>query len=47
MLNITWYEHQLHRLADGKSPAPELGAWRAVLGTLWQNGAGAFRRRRA
>jgi 2,4-dienoyl-CoA reductase-like NADH-dependent reductase (Old Yellow Enzyme family) len=47
MLNVTWYEHQLHRMADGKPPAPTLGAWRSVWGTLWQNGVGALRRRRA
>jgi len=47
MLSITWYEHQLHRIADGKPADPKLGAWRALLGTVWQNGAGAFRKRRA
>lgn len=47
MLSITWYEHQLHRMGDGKAPDPQLAAWRAVAGTLWDNGSAAFRRRRA
>lgn len=47
MLGVTWYEHQLHRMGDGKAPDPHLAAWRSVAGTLWDNGRGAFRRRRA
>ena len=47
MLDITWYESQLHRIGQGKKVKPDLSAWRSVLQTFWRTGAHAFRPRRA
>jgi 2,4-dienoyl-CoA reductase-like NADH-dependent reductase (Old Yellow Enzyme family) len=46
-LAITWYEHQLARIGDGKRTLPNMNAWRSVLSTLWALGANAFAKRRA
>ena len=46
-LAITWYEHQLARIGDGKRPLPDMSAWRSVLSTLWGVGTMAFAKRRA
>lgn len=46
-ISIVWYEQQIHRLAKGKEPKPNLSAWRAVWATLCGMGGEAFRRRRA
>ncbi len=46
-LSITWYEHQLARIGDGKQPLPDMSAWRSVLATLWSLGRAAFVKRRA
>lgn len=46
-ISIVWYEQQIHRLAKGKEPKPNLSAWRAVWATLCGMGSEAFRRRRA
>jgi 2,4-dienoyl-CoA reductase-like NADH-dependent reductase (Old Yellow Enzyme family) len=47
MLDITWYEAQLARMANGKSPKPNLSEWRVFFGTLRDAGIYAFRKRRA
>jgi 2,4-dienoyl-CoA reductase-like NADH-dependent reductase (Old Yellow Enzyme family) len=47
MLDITWYEAQLARMADGKQPKPNLSEWRVFFGTLLDAGIYAFRSRRA
>lgn len=47
MLDITWYESQLARMAKGQPPKPRLSAWSAVAQTLSGLGAHAFRQRRA
>jgi 2,4-dienoyl-CoA reductase-like NADH-dependent reductase (Old Yellow Enzyme family) len=46
-LAITWYEHQLARMGNGKRPLPRMSAWRSVLSTLMGMGAMAFNKRRA
>ncbi|MRV73984.1 NADH oxidase [Duganella sp. FT92W] len=46
-LAITWYEHQLARIGDGKRPLPNMNAWRSVASTLWSLGTLAFAKRRA
>jgi 2,4-dienoyl-CoA reductase-like NADH-dependent reductase (Old Yellow Enzyme family) len=47
MLDITWYEFQLARLAKGESPDLNQGAWGPVLKTFFSMGAQAFKKRRA
>ena len=47
MLDITYYEAQLARIALGQQPRPDLSAWTAALTTLRRAGLAAFRRRRA
>jgi 2,4-dienoyl-CoA reductase-like NADH-dependent reductase (Old Yellow Enzyme family) len=47
MLDITWYEVQLGRMAAGKEPDPDLRPLRAVASTLWAQGRQAFKMRRA
>lgn len=47
MLDVTWYEVQLQRMAQGKEPDPELGPLRSVAHTLWAQGRQAFKMRRA
>ena len=47
MLDISWYEEQLARIASGKSPEPDLGPWRAALSILLRNGVQSFQQRRA
>ena len=47
MLEVTWYEVQLARLAAGKSTNPRLGPWRSLASTLAKQGTQAFRMRRA
>ena len=46
LLNITWYEHQLARMAKGHRPAPGLNTWVSVLMTLRDQGLAVFRPRR-
>jgi len=46
-LDITWYEHQLRRMAIGKTPRKGLSPWGAVAGTLLDSGLQAFKKRRA
>ncbi len=47
MLDITWYEAQLARMANGKKPKPNLSEWGVFFGTLLNAGIYAFRKRRA
>ena len=47
MLDITWYEAQLARIAKGKQPKENLSEWGVFFGTLLNAGVYAFRSRRA
>ena len=47
MLDVTYYETQLGRMARGLPAKPDLSAWSAVLTTLGRFGAAALRPRRA
>lgn len=47
MLDITWYEFQLARMADKKAPKPDMSEWLAFAKTLAGAGLYAFRKRRA
>ena len=47
MMDVTWYENQLHRMAKGKAPQPGLSGWRSALRTVRRMGTGAFKARRA
>ena len=47
MLEITWYEQQMARLAKGKKPNPEMNVYLSILRTLTSNGVQAFQKRRA
>lgn len=47
MLDITWYEHQLARMARGRAPKAELSEWWSFANTLASSGWYAFRQRRA
>ena len=47
MLDITWYEAQLARMAKGKQPKDNLSEWGVFFGTLLNAGVYAFRKRRA
>lgn len=46
MLDITWFEQQLARIATGKQPEPGLSPWRVILSTLLAIGSQAFAKRR-
>lgn len=46
MLAITWYEHQLERIAEGKGANMKLGAWRSAFKTLGAVGKHALKPRR-
>ncbi|GAA4875346.1 NADH:flavin oxidoreductase/NADH oxidase family protein [Ferrimonas pelagia] len=47
MLDITWYEAQLRRMAQGKSPKPRLSAWGVLVEIFIALGTHAFIKRRA
>ena len=47
MLDVTYYEAQLARMAAGRAPDPDLGAWGAALSTLARFGRHALLPRRA
>jgi 2,4-dienoyl-CoA reductase-like NADH-dependent reductase (Old Yellow Enzyme family) len=47
MLDITWYEFQLARMGNGKSPKPKLSAWSAVAQIMASLGLQSFKKRRA
>ena len=46
MLDITWYERQLARMAAGRHPKKNLSVWRTVAGTVLASGRQAFKKRR-
>lgn len=46
-LDITWYEAQIARMADGKDPLPAMNEWRSLASTLSRAEVQAFRMRRA
>lgn len=47
MLDITWYEFQLARMAKNKAPKENLSEWSTFIRTLMGAGSYAFRKRRA
>lgn len=47
MLDITWYEFQLARMAKGKEPKANLSEWGAFFKTIASAGVYSFRKRRA
>ena len=47
MLEITWYEQQMARIAKGKKPAPKMSVYLSLLRALGNNGLQAFQQRRA
>ena len=47
MLDITWYEQQLARMAKGKQPKANLSEWKTFIHVLLSAGIYAFRKRRA
>ena len=47
MLDVSWYEAQLARIARGKPTKPDQGAWTSSLKILFRNGFQAFQQRRA
>lgn len=46
MLDITWYEQQLARMAKGKQPNPKLSEWGTFFKVLMGAGIYAFKKRR-
>ena len=47
MLEITWYEYQIGRIAAGKPPKPGENVWITILKLMARSGIKRFRRRRA
>jgi len=47
MLNLTWFETQIRRMAKGKAPNEKLSAWKTVFETLLASGVSSFKQRRA
>lgn len=47
MLDITWYEHQMARLAKGKESRPQMSEWWSFAATLTGSGLYALQKRRA
>ena len=47
MLDITWYEFQLARMAQKKAPKPNMSEWGTFVKTLLGAGVYAFKKRRA
>ncbi|RMF19399.1 MAG: NADH:flavin oxidoreductase/NADH oxidase family protein [Candidatus Dadabacteria bacterium] len=46
MLELTFYENQLHLLGSGKAPRPQMSAWESLVRTISSTGLQALRRRR-
>jgi 2,4-dienoyl-CoA reductase-like NADH-dependent reductase (Old Yellow Enzyme family) len=44
LAEIQWHEAQMHRLAEGREPAPRLGVLRAMTGSLLRGGVDSLRR---
>ncbi|MDO4895381.1 NADH:flavin oxidoreductase/NADH oxidase family protein [Moraxella sp.] len=38
MLEMNWYMSQMRLIGEGKSPNPDLSAWKVLFKTLWENG---------
>jgi 2,4-dienoyl-CoA reductase-like NADH-dependent reductase (Old Yellow Enzyme family) len=47
VLDVTYYENQIARIAKGKAPRPKLSALRSVLMSMGKNGVQTFKLRRA
>jgi len=47
MLDVTFYQGQLDRMARGQAPRPDQSAWAVALATLGRYGLGGLRRSRA
>jgi len=47
MLDVTFYQGQLDRMARGQAPRPDQSAWAVALATLGRYGLGGLRRARA
>jgi len=47
MLEITWYEQQMARIAAGKQPKPTMNVYWSIFRTMTSNGIQAFQKRRA
>lgn len=47
MLEVTWYEQQLARIADGKPTRPDESVWKSLAKTMFTSGFQIFQRRRA
>lgn len=46
-LEVTWYERQIHRLAEGRPTVPNEGGLVSAMATLWRVGLNGLRSRRA
>jgi 2,4-dienoyl-CoA reductase-like NADH-dependent reductase (Old Yellow Enzyme family) len=46
MVELLWYERQLHRMGKGLEPQPGIGGLRALVGYAWDNGLRAMQPRR-
>ncbi|MCL6271362.1 NADH:flavin oxidoreductase/NADH oxidase family protein [Sansalvadorimonas sp. 2012CJ34-2] len=47
LLDITWYEQQIHRMSQGMEPKAGLSPWKTVWSSLSSMGVYAFKKRRA
>ena len=47
VLDVTYYENQIARIAKGLAPRPKLSAWRSMLTSMGKNGVQTFKLRRA
>ncbi|MFP4474125.1 MAG: NADH:flavin oxidoreductase/NADH oxidase family protein [Desulfatibacillaceae bacterium] len=47
ILEVSYYELQLARMAKGRDPDPDMGAWSALIRTMLRTGFDVFRPRRA
>ena len=46
LVEVQWHEAQMHRLAAGEDPAPDMGVLRVVAGSLLRDGLRSMRRLR-
>lgn len=47
MLDLVWFEQQIHLMANGKDPRENLSAWGSVWATVKGMGSATFKKRRA
>jgi len=47
MLEVTYYENQIARMAEGKEPLVDMHTWRSVFTSMTKNGIQVFQKRRA